>query len=509
MNGSGNNPYSHTKNRVSNLKYRHEGNVWRIEAALSYTDSSSDKRDTDRGYFNTTPAQIANLIIRGDGIPGSGGTIPTLYTATTRTGAAVDLYDGRNYSINTVTPNPSDTTMRRMISRLDLSRDFDIGVPLKLKTGGAIDTSDRDNRSPNITWNFLPNGASDVTSRLAGNFEVFDQAFNVGGPTVFGRRVQWFSGRKLYDLYQQHPAWDVMNQPLAYQNYVNNSREMSETISAAYVRGDLRLLNNRLGIVTGVRFERTEVDGSGPLNDINATFRRDAAGNFILSNGQRVLITTDALEQARLRFQERAARARQNYQGFYPSLNATYNLTERLLLRGAYARILGRPQTTTITPGSTITAPDVANPTITVSNVGLQPWTAHSYDLSLESYQIKNGVGSMGVFYMNIRGFFNNVRTAATPTALAQYGLANDPLFQGYEIATVTNGGDATVKGMEFSYRQSLTFFPNWARGFQVFGNMTRLQVDGSNSADFSGFSPTTFAAGISLIRPRYFVKCT
>jgi hypothetical protein len=66
MNGSGNNPYSHTKNRVSNLKYRHEGNVWRIEAALSYTDSSSDKRDTDRGYFNTTPAQIANLIIRDD-----------------------------------------------------------------------------------------------------------------------------------------------------------------------------------------------------------------------------------------------------------------------------------------------------------------------------------------------------------------------------------------------------------------------------------------------------------
>lgn len=509
MNGSGNNIYNRTKNRITNLKYRHEGAVWRIEAAFSYTDSLTDKRDTERGHFNTTPAQIANLIIRGDGIPASGGTIPTVYTATTRTGAAVDLYDGRNYAISTVTSNPADTTMRRKNGRLDVSRGFAVGIPLTLKSGVAVDTSDRDNRSPNLTWDFRPNGATDVTARLAGNFDVFDEAFNAGGPTIFGRRVQWFSNRKLYDLYLQRPAWFVPNLPLAHQNYVNNSREMTETISAAYLRGDLRLLDNRLGIVTGVRFERTEVKGSGPINDINATFRRDAAGNFILNNGQRVLITTDALEQAKLRYLERAARATQDYQGFYPSVNTTYTFTERLLLRGAYAQTVGRPQTTTVTPGSTITAPDVANPTITVSNVGLKPWTAQSYDLSLESYQIKNGVGSVGVFHKSIGGFFSNIRTAATPAALAQYGLANDPVFQGYEIATVTNGGDATVKGMEFSYRQSLTFLPNWARGLQAFGNMTRLQVDGSNSADFSGFNPRTYAAGVSLIRPRFFVKCT
>jgi iron complex outermembrane recepter protein len=178
-------------------------------------------------------------------------------------------------------------------------------------------------------------------------------------------------------------------------------------------------------------------------------------------------------------------------------------------LRGAYAKTLGRPQTSNIIPGTTITAPDVAIPTITVSNTGLRPWTAHSFDLSLESYQIKGGVGSAGVFHKSISNFFSNTRTAVSPTTLAEFGLPNDPLLQGYEISTVTNGGDATVKGMEFSYRQSLTFLPVWARGVQVFANATRLQVDGSNSADFSGFNPTTFAGGVSLVRPRYFVKVT
>jgi TonB-dependent receptor len=510
MNGSGNNVYNHTENRLTNLRYRRQDGAWRFDATLGYTDSATDKRNTDRGHFNTTPASITNLIIRGEGIPASGGTIPTLYTATTRTGTPVDLYDGGNYSINNVTSNQVDTFMRRLTGRLDLARDFAFRVPVTLKTGVAIDRSERDNRTESLNWAFRPNGASDAASRRAGNFDVFDDEFNAGGPTLFGKRVRWFSGRKVHDLYEQHPDWFVLNEPLAHQNYVNNSRDMLETISAAYLRGDVRLFDSRLWLVSGVRFERTEVEGHGPLNDINAIYQRDAAGNYILdANGKRVLISTDPLEQARLRYQERAAYAKNQYDGFYPSFNATYNLTDNLLLRGAFARTIGRPRTGNVIPGTTVSAADAANPTITVSNTGLQPWTATSYDLSLESYQIKDGVGSVGVFYKSIKNFFGNVRTPATAESLAEFGLADDPAYQGYEISTLINAGDATIKGVEFSYRQSLTFLPAWARGLQVFVNATRLEVEGSNSADFTGFNPKTYAAGISLVRPRYFVKFT
>jgi len=129
--------------------------------------------------------------------------------------------------------------------------------------------------------------------------------------------------------------------------------------------------------------------------------------------------------------------------------------------------------------------------------------------LSLESYQIKDGVGSVGVFYKDIKNFFGQVNSHATPDLLARYGLPNDPDFQNYQISTLVNSGDASIKGMEFSYRQSLTFLPAWAKGVQVFVNATKLELGGSNTADFAGYSPKTYAGGISLVRPRYFVKLT
>jgi hypothetical protein len=42
-----------------------------------------------------------------------------------------------------------------------------------------------------------------------------------------------------------------------------------------------------------------------------------------------------------------------------------------------------------------------------------------------------------------------------------------------------------------------------------VFFNTTKLKLDGGPAADFTGFNPNKTAAGISLIRPRYFVKLT
>ena len=76
-------------------------------------------------------------------------------------------------------------------------------------------------------------------------------------------------------------------------------------------------------------------------------------------------------------------------------------------------------------------------------------------------------------------------------------------------IVTRKNAGDAQIDGFEFSYRQSLTFLPTWARGFQVFVNATRLRLTGSNTADFTGFNPKTFAGGINFARGRVTIKTT
>ncbi|PTX99070.1 TonB-dependent receptor [Opitutus sp. ER46] len=510
MNGSGGNVDVLTETKHYTLKYKHRGDTWRADVSGSFSTSASDKPDNELGFFNNIPAELSNVVLRGEGIPGSGGIIPMSYSATDRAGKPVDIYDGGNYALTWGSTNQSDWNVHTMSARADLGRDFNGRVPFTLKLGSALDRTNRDGRGYYRRWNFRPNGKTDVASRLARNFDVFDEEYNAASPDMYGKQVRWISQVKMYDLFRAHPDWFVLDPAQVHQDQVTSSREFTETVSAGYIRADLRLLNNRLWLVGGARYEHTAIEGSGPLNDINAQYKRNPDGSFVRdAAGKRVLITTDPLALRQLRYVERGARAKRNYDGVYPSFNASYNLTENLVLRAAYAQTIGRPNTSFIIPGLTISEPDVANPRITVNNPALKPWTADSYDLSLESYQIKDGFGSVGVFRKDIKNFFGVVITPATPELLEQYGLENDPTLLDYDISTRENVGDAKVQGVEFSYRQSLAFLPRWARGLQVFVNATKLEITGSNTADFTGFNPETFAGGISLVRERFFIKGT
>ena len=508
--GNGNNQDIDTETTHATLRFRHRGELWNIDALGSLSVAEAGYYDISRGHFNNTPASITNLVVRGDGIPATSGILPTRYSAATRTGAAVNVYDGGAYSLTSGTSDERDQSTDRLSGRFDLGREFRGRIPLTLKVGVSADRTERDQLRYLNTWNFRPNGATTVTARLAGNFDVFDTAYDATAPTLYGTPMRWISPVKVYELSRQQPSWFVLDEPAAHQNLVNNSRELSETISAAYVRADFRFLRNRLWIVTGLRFERTDVEGRGPLDDISAQYRKDVNGDFVLdSAGNRILITTDTLALRKLRYVERGARAERDYSGYYPSLNATFNLSENLIVRAAYARTIGRPNMNNIVPGATITDPDVTDPIITVSNTGLKPWTADSFDLTLESYHIKDGFGSIGLFQKKIADFFGATSADATPELLALYGLPTDDTFLNYTIRTQENVGDAKVSGVEFGYRQSLTFLPEWARGVQVFFNGTWMELSGPNTADFTGFNPSAIAAGVSIVRPRFAIKLT
>ncbi len=512
--GGGNNQDILTQTTQVGLRYRHRGETWRVDASLNGSLAESQWKDIDKGHFNTTPASIANLVLRGDGIPSSSGIIPTRYSAVSRTGAPVDIFDGGNYAITSGNSLQNDYNAEKMAGRLDLTREFAWQVPVTVKSGLFVDRMERDNRRFLKTWNFRPNGLADVAARTAGAYDVFDTAYNAEAPTIYGRPMRWISPVKLYQLFQAQPGWFVLDESLEHQNLVTNSRRLIETISAAYVRGDVRLFKNRLWLVTGVRFEKTEDEGWGPLNDPSAQYQKDASGRVLDGNPtqagvQPIFLTNDLLARARLRYVERGTQAKRDYDGFYPSLNASYSITDNLVVRAAYARTIGRPNVSAVVPSATFTEPTVATPTITVTNPGLKPWTADSFDLTLESYQIKDGFGSVGVFRKDIKNFFGSVRSTATPELLEVYGLPDDPAYLNYEIATTTNTGDAKVTGFEFTYRQSLTFLPSWARGFQVFVNGTKMSLSGSTTADFTGFNPSAYSGGLNFIRPRYFVKLT
>lgn len=303
----------------------------------------------------------------------------------------------------------------------------------------------------------------------------------------------------------------MLNEAAAHQTRVNASKKLEETISAAYVRADTRLLQGRLWMVAGVRYERTDDDGKGPSVNPAAQFVKLPNGTLAKdANGRFIPLTTNAFEVAKLAYTERGLRGKTKYDDFFPSFNSSFNIKDDLVLRFGYAKTIGRPNLPFIIPGatySTITE-TTTRQTITVVNSRLKPWKSNNYDLSLESYMIKDGFGSVGVFQKDLSNFFTTTSLRGTPELLDQYGViatAGDAIE--YDIVTRSNGGDARVRGMEFTYRQGLTFLPHWARGAQVFINYTRSNLSGSTTADFTGFNPQTLSWGMNFVRPRYNVK--
>ena len=193
---------------------------------------------------------------------------------------------------------------------------------------------------------------------------------------------------------------------------------------------------------------------------------------------------------------------------FVPSFNSSFEITPNVLLRAAYAKTIGRPNLTEIIPGITITDPDspAATKTITAINTALTPWTSDNYDVTLEAYSVKGATASVSLFRKDIKNFFGTVRTPATADLLAQFGLTDD--YLNYEVITKRNFGEASIQGAEFSYRQSLApLVPEWAKGFEVFGNATTLSIGGANATDFTGFSPHEMSWGVGYARAQVSAK--
>lgn len=254
------------------------------------------------------------------------------------------------------------------------------------------------------------------------------------------------------------------------------------------------------------------------LKDTFAIYLRDAHGQLISDGrGGYQRITTDATEQNRLMFKERGNHEGRDYDGLYPSANFNYAFTDNLVARAAYARTLGRPDVRYVVAGITLPTPTDTNPTtartIVVGNPGLEPWTADSVHVSLDSYHLKGGFGSIGAYRKTVKNFFAQRGLPATAELLRSYNIADDDIEymvnDSYVLRRWENVGQARLVGIETSYRQDLWFVPSWLQLTQVWVNYTHLQVGGENEEDFVGFTPDTLSFGVNYIRPRFSLRLT
>ena len=141
--------------------------------------------------------------------------------------------------------------------------------------------------------------------------------------------------------------------------------------------------------------------------------------------------------------------------------------------------------------------PDETRGRISLSNLGLKPWTADNYDLSAEYYTDQGGVVSGGVFLKEVRDFFGNFVKDATAADLAALGL--DARYLGWRVTTKFNSGAARVRGAEINVRHSLAPLGSWGRQVIVFVNATKLKLEGDALADFTGFLPESVNWGFTV----------
>ena len=216
---------------------------------------------------------------------------------------------------------------------------------------------------------------------------------------------------------------------------------------------------------------------------------------------------SDALGVSRLTFLDRGAQMEKEYLRWFPSFNASYNVRENLIARASWSTSVGRPNFNQYAGG--VSVPDPENPSpadqITVSNVGIKPWSAQSINVRLEYYLRGVGQFTVGAFRRDFENFFGSTTLTSTPEFLENYGL--DPNVYGqYPVVTQYNL-DTTVRmqGLTVNYRQPLTFLPQWARGITVFANGNAQRLLGTaSSANFPAFIPRTANWGFSLNRGKY-----
>ncbi len=510
--------FSFSKNsgmsQSGNVRYRFDDGTWKIQSAVSRSNSKAWRRDTARGFFNTVGVALTVPVrVNYTGIAnGNIGDFEVFDNAN----QPVDAFDINNYTVSTASGVANTNVLATITSAdLDVRRQIPwLPFPAAVQVGGThrIQTND-DRRLDGRAYTY--NGING--SRSAAPF-LSDVYYGERKLASFENKpyVPWVSPHKVWEAFEANPSLftqTVAQQRTTASNNVLNSKYIEESVSALYLQAEGRWFHNRLSAVTGVRFEKTTDEGLGPLQDPDAVFVRTATGAFArTSTGARIRKpeagAAGSLAEVPLIYQERAARAERSYHGYYPSLHLNFNATERLLLRAAYAKTYGRPNFSNIIPNTTVNQDDDLNADpettlgrITFSNIGLKPWSADNYDVSVEYYTDQGGVVSGGLFLKDVKNFFGAYVKDATAEDLAALGL--DPRYLGWRVTTMFNSGSAQVRGAEINVRHSLVPFGAWGRHVIVFANATKLKLEGHDLADFTGFLPESVNWGFTIAKGR------
>ena len=521
----------HSLTRAVSGSWTYTSGDWTGELAGSYSHSNNRVRDTAKGFFNSVSVNLPNVgrvnIENIDSATAKFGAASVFSAA----GARIDELALANYNLTQVNSMPMNAFDVVKEVRANLARRLTVlGTPVTLKVGGSINDQVRDIGYDSISFTYLgPDGISNSGDE---GMAAFVSQADIGRSPGFGRPApQWPDSFKIYQSWRNDPrAWTQTAGQAGDQvrNAAIRSPWLHETITAGYVMADAKFLQNRLRLVGGVRYELTEDEGRGFRQDENGVYVQDAQGkpvkqgNAFVVRPELLPVGSGAYNAALYNY--RGYFAERDYDYYFPSAHATYNITDNLLLRAAFARTMGRPNLSDIVPNLSVTEnvtfgdPNSSSGSvpgfITGANTGLRPWRAKNYDYTLEYYLPRNGLLMFNWYRKDIRDFFSTITQLADEALLEELGLTSDAL--GYRYSRRVNVADARIEGWEARVDLPLANLASWGpaagiteklrlKHYTLSFNATHLELTGSRitSADWKRFIPRARNVGFRFSFPK------
>lgn len=523
--------YVRVRNNVARLNWRHTGALWDFTGSAGYNFSDQTYRANSHRQFEAPGGRIQNATVDLDGYS---QYLPGKITVRNAAGQVIDPFDLNSYTffLNGASgTRDNDSTAKS--ARFDAKRKFFTErVNFSLKAGASSAETYRAARNSSFNPVFVgPNGttvANDPDESFARlPFSLLNQAM-LSFPMPRGlQQVQYPSSRRAWQLYENNPTWfnTQTNLRTDIRTTLTSPLQITERLDAIFLMGDFSFFQNRLRVVTGLRYERTTDKGRAVLQDDNARYRQDAAGNLILDANRRPILIypvasintntpegiANGIAEDALVYQKLGASLSKQYGGYYPSLNATYNVTQNVQARLGLAQAVGRPDFGNILGSTRVNQVDfdpssnntgAALGTITTKNPALKPWTANSGDFRLEYYPSNGAVLSAGFYRRQITNTFATQNFIATEAFLQTLDLGEE--FVGYQVnAPINVPGITHINGWEFDINAPLSTFTSldFARSIRVFANATLVRNRSPAEADFRGFTPKLINWGINYNR--------
>ncbi len=448
-----------SKNPTGTLAFDHNFGRLKVDHAYRWSHTHWDSgagRSREQGQLQLRTRDPIGFVLDGSNLNGR------VFTQT----AGPSVYDAASYTPFIVTAKnassqPVDQTSAVFIKRDNVTNTNEVSatinatyllpteVPITLKTG--LDTVNRRVNafapSPR-RWYGVVGSALPASLGLVPLTEFERQQG--------GQRLPVFDPASVSTTLGNAALWTEDTNFNAVEKY-RTTRIVEEGVDAGYLQASAKF--GRLSVLTGVRTEWVTTD----------TFFYVAA-----SAARRTLIAneSDPLKRAIADYTPSSI-SDKKYHKYFPSLHLAYELTKDLKLRASWSNSYGRPRLQDLVA---IPTADDTNRRVTIGNPGLNPATAKNLDVRLDYSFSSTGFFSVRLYKKDIKDY---VGSATRSGLMIPDGPDNGfgGQYVGYELVEPLNLGTTQSKGVEFDFRQQLSFLPGVLKGLFLRANYTNVRT--------------------------------